>query len=126
MATLGARLCSLRQAWATTCGAAFPVLALVWTCAAAAADPALPEPGVPPKSAAHARPARQASPTDIPDIYGPGAVLNVGNVHMKVTNMGVIGNPFFATSSDPSGQWPGASGVEYLNAIVLAVGAVNP
>ena len=100
------------------------VAIFAWT--PTAADPGLPEPGVPPKTTARGRPARGASPTDIPDIYGPGAVLNIGNVHMKVTNMGVIGNPFFATSSDPSGQWPGASGVEYLNAIVLAVGAVNP
>src|SRR5690242_19206973 len=41
----------------------------------------------------------------VPDIFGPGAVLDVGNVLMKVTNFGVIGNPF-SSSSDPSGQWP--------------------
>ena len=87
--------------------------------------PGLPEPGIPLKSAGAAAP-RVATPADIPDIYGPGAVLSVGNVYMKVTNMGVIGNPFSNVSSDPSGQWPGASGVEYLNAIVLAVGAVVP
>lgn len=63
---------------------------------------------------------------DIPDIFGPGAVLSVGNVYMKVTNIGLFGNPYTNLSSDPSGQWPGASGVEYLNAAVLAVGAVNP
>ena len=28
--------------------------------------------------------------------------------------------------SDPSGQWPGSSGIEYLNYIALSVGAVNP
>ena len=61
---------------------------------------------------------------DIPDIFGPGAVLSVGNVYMKVTNIGLFGNPYTNVSSDPSGQWPGASGVEYLNAAVLAVGAV--
>jgi len=65
-------------------------------------------------------------PTAVPDIYGPGAVLSVGRVVMKVTNFGVIGNPWTNISSDPSGQWPGASGVEYLNFIGLAVGAVNP
>src|SRR5262245_23965237 len=69
---------------------------------------------------------RVVSPAAVPDIYGPGAVLNVGNVVMKVTNYGIIGNPYTNISSDPSGQWPGASGIEYLNFIALAVGAVNP
>ena len=68
----------------------------------------------------------RVSPMAIPDVFGPGAVLNVGNVWMKVTNFGIIGNPFTNVSSDPSGQWPGASSIEYLNAIALAVGAVNP
>ena len=61
----------------------------------------------------------------IPDIFGPGNVLRVGNVHMKVTNYAVLGNPFTNVSSDPSGQWKGSSGVEYLNAIAFAVGGVN-
>lgn len=65
-------------------------------------------------------------PSEAPDIDGPGAVLTVGQVQMKVTNLGLFGNPFQNQSSDPSGQWPGASGVEYLNAAILAVGAVNP
>jgi len=67
-----------------------------------------------------------ASPYDIPDIFGPGAVLSVGNVLMKVTNLSVFGNPWTNVSSDPSGQWPGASGIEYLNLASLAVGAKNP
>lgn len=67
-----------------------------------------------------------AMPAAIPDIFGPGAVLNVGNVFMKVTNNGIDGNPFTAVSSDPSCQWPGASSVEYMNFIGLGVGAVNP
>ena len=66
-----------------------------------------------------------ARPTDVPDIFGPGAVLSVGNLVMKVTNYGLFGNPFQNLSSDPSGQWPGASGVEYLNYVGFAVGAVN-
>jgi len=57
---------------------------------------------------------RRATPAAIPDINGPGAVLNVGSVVMKVTNFGTIGNPFVNLSTDPSAQWPGASGVEYL------------
>jgi hypothetical protein len=69
---------------------------------------------------------RTATPAAIPDSYGPGAVLTVGTVVMKVTNYGLLGNPFTNISSDPSGQWPGASGVEYLNFILLALGGVNP
>src|SRR5689334_17567884 len=62
----------------------------------------------------------------VPDIFGPGAVLTVGNIFMKCTNYGLDGNPFTNLSTDPSGQWPGASSIEYLNYIGLAVGAVNP
>ncbi len=69
---------------------------------------------------------RTATPAAIPDIFGPGAVLTVGNVYLKATNYSVMGNPFTNISSDPSGQWPGASGVEYLNFILLSVGGVNP
>ncbi len=68
---------------------------------------------------------RTANPLAVPDVFGPGSVLSVGNVRMKVTNEGILGNPF-TTSSDPSAQWPGSSGVEYLSGIYLAVGAVNP
>src|SRR5262245_32100119 len=50
-------------------------------------------------------------PMDVPDIFGPGAVLNVGNVYTKVTNFDIIGNPFLGLSSDPGGQWPGSSGI---------------
>ncbi len=67
-----------------------------------------------------------AQPADIPDIFGPGAVLTVGNVIMKVTNYGLVGNPFTNVSTDPSCQWPGASGIEYMNYCGIAVGAVNP
>jgi hypothetical protein len=65
-----------------------------------------------------------SQPNALPDIYGPGSVLKAGNVVMKVTNIGILGNPF-TTSSDPSGQWPGASGVEYLFAMQFAVGGVE-
>src|SRR5580765_1887432 len=68
---------------------------------------------------------RGAGPLAIPDVFGAGSVLNVGSVIMKVTNNGILGNPF-ATSSDPSMQWPGTSAVEYLAFLGLAVGAVNP
>ncbi len=68
----------------------------------------------------------RVQPNDIPDIFGPGAVLNVGNIYMKITNWGHVGNLFTQFSSDPSAQWPGASGIEYLSSIRLSVGAVNP
>jgi hypothetical protein len=63
---------------------------------------------------------------DVPEIFGPGKVTTFCNVWMKVTNIGVVGNPFTNTSSDPSAQWPGASGVEYLFFAGIWVGAVNP
>lgn len=64
---------------------------------------------------------------DIPSIFSVGKdVLNVGKLYMKVTNNGILGNPFTNISSDPSCQWPGASGIEYMNFIGFAVGAVNP
>ena len=75
---------------------------------------------------AHAVTRPGAKPNAIPDIYGPGAVLTAGRVHMKATNFGLLGNPFPNLSADPAAQWPGASHVEYLNYIGLAVGAVNP
>jgi hypothetical protein len=62
----------------------------------------------------------------VPDVFGHGAVLTVGKVVEKVTNFGFNGNPFMNTSSDPSGQWPGQSGTEYLFAQTIAVGAVDP
>ncbi len=63
---------------------------------------------------------------DVPDINGPGHVSTVGNVWLKTTNIGVMGNPFTANSSDPSAQWPGPSSVEYLFYFGLWVGAKNP
>src|SRR5262245_50655669 len=57
----------------------------------------------------------------LPDVTGPGNVLTVGNIYMKVTNWGHNGNLFTQLSSDPAGQWPGASGIEYLSSIRLAV-----
>src|SRR2546426_3786159 len=66
------------------------------------------------------------SPEDLPDVFGPGAVLTAGNIFMKVTNFGFCGNSFPALSSDPAGQWPGSSGTEYLSTIRFGVAAVNP
>ena len=47
----------------------------------------------------------RARPAAIPDVIGPGAVIRVGNVYMKVTNFGHCGNYFQNLTSDPSGQW---------------------
>ena len=41
----------------------------------------------------------------------PTSIQGTGNLHLKVTNIGVIGNPYTNLSSDPSAQWPGASGI---------------
>ncbi len=62
----------------------------------------------------------------VPEINGPGRVSTAGNVWMKTTNIGILGNPFTAQSSDPSAQWPGPSGVEYLFFIGLWIAAKNP
>ncbi len=68
----------------------------------------------------------RVAPLAIPDVFGPGAVLRVGNVHMKVTNFGHCGNWYGHPSDDPGAQWPAASGVQYLETIRLSVAAVNP
>jgi hypothetical protein len=61
-----------------------------------------------------------------PDIVGPGTcVSTAGNVWIKTTNLGVMGNPF-AQSPDPSAQWPGPSGIQYVGFWSLWVGAKNP
>jgi hypothetical protein len=65
-------------------------------------------------------------PLATPNIFRSGDVLTCGKVVMKITNLGLLGNPFTNLTSDPSGQWPGQSGIEYLNAAAFAVGAVNP
>jgi hypothetical protein len=57
------------------------------------------------------------------EVRGQGFVHNVGNLWVNVTNLGVIGNPWKALSTDPSGQYPPGSGVEYLYASGIWVGA---
>jgi len=113
--------------------ARFPVV--YWGCLAAMLLPAVVTLGLAHPAEAHINALEDAgmqpiSPTGPqpeaqPDIFGPGAVLTVGNIRMKVTNVALLGN-IFASSADPAGQWPGASSVEYLNFIAMGVGAVNP
>ena len=57
------------------------------------------------------------------EVRGEGFVHNVGNLWINVTNLGVIGNPWKQLSTDPSGQYPPGSGVEYLYAAGIWVGA---
>ena len=82
--------------------------------------------GVDPNAPAMRRTPGGLGPQAVPEIFGPGKVSTFCNVWMKVTNIGIVGNPFTNTSSDPSAQWPGASGVEYLFFAGLWVGGVDP
>lgn len=107
-----AMLCSASAAWALPPGKVDPD-GLDWEQIRASAPQAFSRGGT-------------VTPEELPDVFGPGAVLTVGNVFMKITNWGWVGNLLTNLSSDPSGQWKGASGIEYLSGIRLAVGAVNP
>jgi len=57
------------------------------------------------------------------EVRGEGFVHNVGNIRMNITNLGVLGNPWKNLSPDPSAQFPPGSGVEYLYAAGIWVGA---
>jgi len=61
------------------------------------------------------------------DVEDHGPVLDAGNFRMRVTNIGVVGNPFFNSnrSSDPSFEYPAYSGIEMLNHAELWVGAID-
>ena len=55
-------------------------------------------------------------------------VMNAGDLHVNITNFGLIGSQYsvITTYSDaPSAQWPGGSGVEYLWAAGLWVGGIK-
>jgi hypothetical protein len=54
------------------------------------------------------------------------AVLTAGNLHVNITNWGLIGSRYSipsSYSSAPSAQWPGGTGLEYLEAAGLWIGA---
>ena len=69
-------------------------------------------------------PAGQKDPyRGIYEVRGEGFVHNVGNLWVNVTNLGVIGNPWKNLSTDPSAQFPPGSGIEYLYAAGIWVGA---
>ncbi len=55
-------------------------------------------------------------------------VMNVGELHINITNHGLIGSQYSLPSSfadSPSGQWPAGTGEEYLWAAGLWVGAIS-
>ncbi|MBK7701619.1 MAG: hypothetical protein IPI34_01370 [bacterium] len=71
-----------------------------------------------------------AHPGPVPDgsaVTDGSFVMNVGELHMNISNFGLIGSQTPATCSwcdAPSAQWPAGSGVEYLWAAGLWVGGV--
>ena len=81
-------------------------LALLGVCPATArAEPSRPEPE-----------SSQVVPDGIHVLDG-SCYLNVGELHVNITNHGLIGSQyssFLPYSSAPSAQWPGGSGNEYL------------
>ncbi len=60
------------------------------------------------------------------DVNDRGPVLNRGNFNLRVTNAGILGNPFLdkGLSNDPSFESPPGSGFELLNYAALWVGGV--
>src|SRR5262245_2621842 len=61
------------------------------------------------------------------DVEDRGPVLRAGRFAMRITNAGVIGNPYFSVgrSFDPSFEFPRGSGQELLNYAELWVGAID-
>src|SRR5262249_8402023 len=59
------------------------------------------------------------------DIANQGPQLEAGRLALRITNVGVLGNAFFASglSLDPSLEFPRGSGHELLNHAELWVGA---
>ncbi|PIV80864.1 hypothetical protein COW53_07440 [bacterium CG17_big_fil_post_rev_8_21_14_2_50_64_8] len=54
-------------------------------------------------------------------------VLDVGNLHVNITNHGLIGSQYslqLPYSKAPSGEWPGGSGKEYLWGAGLWIGGI--
>jgi hypothetical protein len=62
------------------------------------------------------------------DVENRGPTLNAGAFAMRVTNIGALGNPFYAVgrSFDPSFEFPRGSGQQLLNHAALWVGASDP
>ena len=54
-------------------------------------------------------------------------VHNVGRLHLQITNVGMTGNRYYGRlTTVPSAEWPPGSGIDYLFASGLWVGALDP
>jgi hypothetical protein len=60
------------------------------------------------------------------DLDDGGAILNLGDFNMRVSNAGILGNPFPERSFDPSFEYPKGSGRELMNYAALWVGGLDP
>ncbi len=70
-------------------------------------------------------PARPQENAEKALVLDGSAVLTAGNLHVNITNWGLIGSRYSFPSSyfdAPSGQWPGGSGEEYLFGAGIWVG----
>jgi hypothetical protein len=59
------------------------------------------------------------------DIFDRGPALVAGKFNLRVTNAGLVGNPFPDLSYDPSFEYPKGSGQELLRCAALWVGALG-
>jgi len=53
-------------------------------------------------------------------------IHDVGRLWLQITNLGIIGNPWYGVSQRLSAEWPPGSGNEYLYAAGLWVGGLDP
>ncbi|TMQ74128.1 MAG: hypothetical protein E6K81_01115, partial [Candidatus Eisenbacteria bacterium] len=60
------------------------------------------------------------------DVFDRGPALIAGKYNLRVSNAGILGNPFPDLSSDPSFEYPKGSGQELLHYAALWVGAIDP
>ena len=54
------------------------------------------------------------------------AIHDVGRFWLQLTNLGIVGNPWYAVSQRLSAEWPPGSGNEYLYAAGLWIGGIDP
>lgn len=59
------------------------------------------------------------------DINDRGPMLHAGRFNLRITNAGIVGNPFPERSFDPSFEYPKGSGTELMQYGALWVGAIN-
>ena len=59
------------------------------------------------------------------DIFDRGPALKAGKFNLRVSNAGIVGNPFPDLSYDPSFEYPQGSGQELMQYAALWVGALD-